>query len=197
MSKKQIIQIIVILLVLVNSVVLGMLWWKQSPNKQKLPSGSAKEYLAKELAFTQQQQANFDLLRQEHLNGMKDLRDETREAKESLFEYVSADVLDSTAVKEALQRVGNVEMKKDQLTLDHFRKVRKMLTPDQQKKFDTIIKDVMRMMSRQQAPGMQPGPGGDGRRPPPDRHMNDQRGEGPPPEDGERPHRDDPPPPQQ
>ena len=158
MSKKLIIQIIVIVLVFVNTLVLGILWWKQSNVKEQLPAGPPNNYIVKELSLSKEQVAQFEELRKEHFTAMQVIRTETRALKEALFENVSTPDVDSNAVNILLTQIGKMEMDKERLTLLHFRKVRTILTPFQQEKFDSIINNVIRMMGRPAGQGMRERP---------------------------------------
>ena len=83
------------------------------------------------------------------------------------------DVNDSTKKAAADNVAKNLE-RLDLLTFEHFKEVRAMCTPGQQKKFDEIIENVLQMIASGPPPG-RPGPNGRDHMPPPDDHI-------PPPE---------------
>jgi periplasmic protein CpxP/Spy len=165
---KRIIIITVIVLLLVNTAVLALLWWDKKPAFHQPPGGNAKEFIKKELALTPQQVQQYDEMREIHFSKMQELNKSTRELKEQLFEQISTTDTSNQELNNLLQQIGNNEMQKDRITVEHFRHVRSILTEEQKEKFDKIIKDVMRMFGRPQPPGFRRGPrppgapGGDG-----------------------------------
>jgi Spy/CpxP family protein refolding chaperone len=81
---------------------------------------------------------------------MKPLSDSIRAAKTAFFGLVKDASASDSLINAAEQKIRNLQTQADKLTFDHFRKVRNIFTPDQQKKFDDF---VQKMMQR-------PGPGG-------------------------------------
>jgi Spy/CpxP family protein refolding chaperone len=145
---RRIIMVMVIILLLVNTVVLSLLWWNKRPGNQPRNGGNAKEFIRKELALDAQQLQQFEKMRNDHFEKMQDINDKTRQLKEQLYIQVSA--TDTAALNNLLQQIGNNEMERDRITVEHFRQLRNILNNDQQHKFDNIIKDVMRMVGRPQ-----------------------------------------------
>jgi hypothetical protein len=162
MSKSKLWIAIVVVLLVVNTILLVFLWMGKRP--RKMMGGSAKDYLTKQL--------NDD---------MKDLKD-------NMFDNLSTNNIDSNKVKGLLQQIGENEKGRDSITFYHFRKLRTILTAEQQQKFDKIIKNVLRMMGPPpQAPPIRDRPGGG----PP---MGEPRpGDEPRPENGPRPGDTEPP----
>jgi Spy/CpxP family protein refolding chaperone len=169
MAKSKIWLIVVVALLLANSLVLGMLWFNKKP-KPPMAGGSAKEFLIKELNLTTSQQKQFDALREKHQENVKEAMDGMRELKDSFFEKISQPNVDSASLKDVLNLMSAKEQQRDLAAFYHFRELRKLLTGEQQQKFDKIIKDVTRMMN-------QPGPKG----PPGGRKDGTPDHEGPPP----------------
>lgn len=171
MNRSRLWIIIVVVLLLVNTAVLAMLWFKR-PHEGPPPGGGAKNFLIKELNLTADQQKKFDALREGHQERTRQVMDGMKELKDALVEKISSTQPDSSGIDNLTKNIAEKERQRDLLTVYHFRSFRAILTPDQQNKFDKILKEVMRMMSGPQRPP----PGRErGERPPGD------AGDGPPP----------------
>lgn len=175
MKQSRLWIIIVVVLLLLNTAVLAMLWFKRPPQVPP-PGGNAKDFLVKELQLTPAQQQQFDSLRRGHQQQVKDAMDGMKELKDALVEQVTKPQADAAAIDSLTKAINEKERKRETITVYHFRALRGILTPQQQARFDKILKDVLRMMSN----------GGGGQRPPqgpPGRG----RGDRPPGDSGEMP----------
>jgi periplasmic protein CpxP/Spy len=177
---------IVVVLLVVNTILLVFLWMGKRP--RRMLGGTAKEYLTKELSLNDVQVKQYDQLRDEHIGAIRKLNDAMKDLKDNMFDNLPTNNVDSNKVKGLLQQIGENEIARDSITFYHFRKLRTILTAEQQQKFDKIIKNVLRMMGpppqgppmrdrRGAGPPMGEPPPGDETRP----------GNGPPPEDSEPP----------
>jgi periplasmic protein CpxP/Spy len=186
MSKSKLWIAIVVVLLVVNTILLVFLWMGKRP--RKMMGGSAKDYLTKELSLNEAQVKQYDQLRDEHIGAIRQLNDDMKDLKDNMFDNLSTNNIDSNKVKGLLQQIGENEKGRDSITFYHFRKLRTILTAEQQQKFDKIIKNVLRMMGPPpQAPPIRDRPGGG----PP---MGEPRpGDEPRPENGPRPGDTEPP----
>jgi hypothetical protein len=112
-------------------------------------------------------------------------RQQMRRLKDALFENLKTPA-DDTDADSIAREIGRLQTAIDQNTYQHFKAVRAMLKPAQQKKFDDVIQSVLRNMGG--PPPRREGPGGRGF-PPDGPPPHGEHPEGPPP--GE--HREGPP----
>ena len=178
-----------LLLIIMNIATLATLWVIKDRRPQKHNAGvsGVTDFLVKELGFDSVQKKQLLLLREEHQEKMMEMRGKTRDAKDALFGLLEQpNVADSVVEKAAFASVYN-DQQQDLLTFRHFQKIRNLCTPAQKTKFDSIIKEVIRLMGPP-PPGNQPGG------PPPPLH-GDRHPDGPPPPGADN--REPPPPPQQ
>jgi Spy/CpxP family protein refolding chaperone len=187
MKNYRILIAVVIVLIIVNCVLLAAFWYKQQNFPGRIgPPAAANEYLSKELKLTADQEKNYTVMRKAHFELTRKLNEQIRSLRDSLFENIKIPVLDSGATIALEKRIGLIQIQLDNVTLNHFRKFRSILTAEQQEKFDHIIKNALHMMG---GPPRGPRPGGPGgMRPPNGMPPPDGAGQGPPP--------DGPPPPQ-
>lgn len=166
--KQKILVTAVVVLLLLNTAMIVFMWLNRPEKKGPLPQGNVNEFLRTELNLTTEQEAQFEAERRIHFENMRPLHDAAKEKRNELFDQISVPDNNANKIEQLSAELTAAESKKEVLTVTHFRKLRSLLSKEQQDKFDKIFKDVLRMMSG----------GGPG-----------QRG-GPPPRDGEGP-RDD------
>lgn len=187
MKSVKILIAIVLLLVLVNCALLAVFWLQRGKGPgQDGPPQRAHEFLTKELGLTKAQEQAYEKMRTSHFETTRSLNDANRKLHDSLFSYINTPALDTPTVARLEKEIAHNQTQIEKATLLHFRELRNMLNTDQQKKFDGVIKDALRMMGGPPRGGRM-GPGGmppprDGQGPPPGQAPP--TGEGPPPEQG-------------
>ena len=186
MNKYKIIIAITVLLLLLNTTLLGFLWFgKKSTASAPAPGptggpGMVENLLKEKLSLTDDQVKQFRVLREAHFSLNKKLMDSLHIQKDQLFSMLGKSAANSAAVDSLTNIISRIEKQKDLNTFDHFSKVRGMLTPEQQGKFDVVINDILRMVAGPQPGGRMPAPMR-GDRPPPPCEGHPPPGEGPPP----------------
>jgi protein CpxP len=168
-SKNKILVWVVIFLMIANVAVLATIWIMH--NNSRPQRGTPADYLVKELGLNDEQQNKLHALAKEHHEQSEKIKEQIKNARHDLFKLLQQPEINDSAKKTAADNVAKNLEQLDLLTFDHFKEVRTICTPQQQKKFDEIIEDVLQMIAS--APP-RPQPGND-RRPPRDDHM-------PPPE---------------
>jgi Spy/CpxP family protein refolding chaperone len=206
MKNFKFLIIIVILLVIINCVLLGSLWFTKyhmAGPPMGGPPERANDYLIRELKMTPAQVKQYDAMRKQHFETTRKLNDQNRLLRDEFFKNIQTPVLDKVAVDSLQNKISANSFTLDTTTLFHFRKLRTILTDEQKTKFDKIIQNALHMMGGPQKGGGGPGgPPPNGMRPPdgppgkngmhpPLRHrpgMHPPPGGGPPPRpDGSRP----------
>ena len=154
-KNKWIIALIIVLLVC-NAVTIALFWTRHRPGHP--PSGrDAAAYIIRELQMDKSQQDKYEALIKEHRAASGRLREDIKSAKDNLYSLLQLQEKDSAAVTTATEKVKEQLGKLEMVTFEHFKKVRAICDPAQQKKFDAIIKNVLEMMK--------PGPRGPGHPP--------------------------------
>lgn len=180
MKKYKIIIAVTILLLLLNTVLLGLLWFGKKP--QPPFQGPIEQLLKEKLSLTEDQVKQFRTLKEEHQKLNRAILDSMRPCKDALFALLGKEPAGSRSVDSLTGIIGNYEKRKDINTFEHFSKVRQILNPEQQKTFDGTINDILRTLGRQQHPPGDrppfPPPGHDG--PPPGHEQGPPPGQNPP-----------------
>jgi hypothetical protein len=146
MENKRFLNIIVILLLLLNFGTLGFLWFgrHQGPPPPP-PHGNAADFLTHELSLTADQQKKFSDLRELHHHRVTEIQDSIHMLREKFFDELptgSTGRADSLAME-----IGKKQTELERVTFDHFRQVRMLCDAGQQKKFDNVIQEALRMMA--------------------------------------------------
>ncbi|WP_462255175.1 Spy/CpxP family protein refolding chaperone [Ferruginibacter sp.] len=158
---------IIILLMLTANIVTLVLLWTHKSNNNSLPgqppvAGQVFEFVTKELQLNAAQQQAYKILREEHQKGQRALQDSIRKAKDIFFALLQQPATADTQIQILSSKVAEAEQQLEIFNFKHFQKLRAICNADQQKKFDSIIKDVLRRLApgRRQGPpppGMEPG----------------------------------------
>lgn len=158
MKNSKTLMIVVIVLIAINCLLIGTLWYNNYRPKTPPPTGSAFEYLSKELKLTPAQVKQYEILRDRHFNFTSKVNREMRMARDSFFDGLGNPSVNSATVNQVEQRILTRQQMLDTATFYHFRKLRAILTPRQQEKFDGVIQNVLRMMAGPHGPeGQHPG----------------------------------------
>lgn len=154
LSKNKILFWAVILLMIANVAILVTLWL--APNQQRKNKGTPADYLIKELALNKEQQNKLHEMAKEHHAQSIKIRGQIKEARHDFFELLNQPVVTDSMKKSAAENVSKNLEQLDLLTFNHFKQLREICTPQQQKKFDEIIEEVLQMIASGPPPGKPP-----------------------------------------
>ncbi len=178
MKKNTIWTIIVIILVCINSIVLVLVWRHGKPSLFDKRHAPTQEFLIQQLNMSQTQIEKFEVLRRAHHQTVEDLNEKINLLKDSLFKNIGNGYTKQKTIDSLLNKIGENYALINKTTFNHFHDLRLILTPQQQKKLDGIINQVLQMLNRQGPPN---GPGNGDMPPPP---PNNDRPNGGRPNDG-------------
>ena len=186
MKSVKILVGIVVLLVLINCALLTLFWRQRGKGPgADGPPQRAHEFLTEELKLDNAQDQAYEKMRTSHFEFTRGLNQANHQLRDSLFEYIQTPGLDTPTVTRLEKQIAFNQAELEKATLLHFRELRSILNADQQKKFDGVIKDALRMIGGPPRGGRGSNgmpPPRDGHRPPPGE--GPPHGEGPPPGEG-------------
>lgn len=126
-----------------------------------------KDFIVKELGFSESQIAQFKENSKEHHKTMKRISDEIKILKDELFGKLSDDSVDEATIDSISALIGEKESVKDKEVFYHFKMIQELSNAKQKEKFKAIIMDALRQGDQGNRP---PRLGeGEGHRPPPPR----------------------------
>ncbi len=148
-SKNRWEGVALLILVLMNLGTLTALWlirdYRQSPPSQT--GAGVVDFIVKELNFDSTQKKQLILLREDHQQKIKQVRRKNRDAKDVFFGLLKDSSLSEDALNKAAIASAEFDAETAKLTFRHFQEIRKICTPEQRKKFDRVIAEVLRMMA--------------------------------------------------
>lgn len=137
------------LLLLLNIALLVLLFVK-SPKRQGARfegNEGPRNYIISELKLDPQQQKQYLQMVDEHHARVLVLEKEIHAMRDTLVLNLRTGSPSDSLVHAITERVGTKQQELDQVTFDHFMKLRNICTPEQQKRFGEIIQDVLRRMA--------------------------------------------------
>jgi periplasmic protein CpxP/Spy len=153
MKTTRILTIAVVLLLLINAAMLIFMLKQRKPASKGQRRGGPFEMMVKELNMSEQQQAEYKKMKEEHFNSVRPLLDSVRAAKQSFFNLAKEPVVNDSTVTAYSNRVAQFQSAADKQILDHFRKVRGLFKDEQQKKFDEFVQKMMQGRGRKDSSG--------------------------------------------
>ncbi len=163
-NKSKFFTILVVGLLLLNTSVVVFLLVKRDkhhPPPHPQQQGGAFNFLVKELSFDSAQIKQYQGLRNNHKQTMDSIRNEMRVVKDSLFNLLKTNNSSDVIVQQKLNCIAQSERCIDEITFNHFKRVRAICNVAQQTKFDEVIATAMKM----NAPQHQSPPPRDGKPP--------------------------------
>lgn len=137
--KSKLLYVLLVVLVLANAVLIFMLL-----NKPHLKPKSPDSFLINELNLSDKQLNKFEELRFSHREEMRVVMDEMKPLKDKLFNFKD----NSTNRDSIANLIGDLESKKEIITYTYFNDLRNVCKGNQKKRFDRVIRKVMRRASR-------------------------------------------------
>lgn len=134
----------IVLVLLISNIVLAFLLTGSNTEKRtdkKKPEDRVSAWY-KEVGLEQSQIDTFKLLKEDYFKVMKPIWGEIRSLKDSLYGQLNKSPEDSV-VNNLLNAISQKNLISDSNTFSHFSRLRKMCTPEQQVRFDTIIPKML------------------------------------------------------
>ncbi len=138
----------VVSLVTLNIILLLTIWHSYSRHggPPRHDGGPAKKII-NDLNLSATQTAEFEKLKEQHHSSMLELQKKGRELRDEFFELLKQEHPDPTQITEKAGAIAENQKQIEMITFSHFESVRKMCSPEQKKKFDEMIGDILRKMS--------------------------------------------------
>jgi hypothetical protein len=158
--KNQFLVWAIVCLLILNLATLTIFWLGRARTHPPSHPARASDFIIKELALNEEQKKSYLDLVSEHRRLAGGHRKNIKDAKNRFFDLLKNHSAGDSLKQAALKEISTHTEQLDLVTFDHFQKVRALCTPAQQKKFDTIIQEVLNMMAvpRPPAGGSRGGP---------------------------------------
>lgn len=140
-SKNKLLLIAVIGLLLINIAML-FFFLNRDPEKRG-PRGGREarmtEFLKQKVGFNAKQLEQYDTLSKQHREKIRSSFDEMRNSKERLLKDLGASAFSDSAMQLAAAQSAGIQKEMELKMLQHFADIRRICTPDQQPKFDSLF----------------------------------------------------------
>ena len=143
MKTTRILTIAVVLLLITNLVLVAFMVMDKKKSGEKRNQGfraEAPELMVKTLKMSDQQQADFKKMKEEHFKMVKPYFDSVRVAKRAFFDLVKNPALNDSLME--VSRGCDKQAMLDKITLNHFRSVRNIFTAEQQPGYDSLLRKM-------------------------------------------------------
>jgi len=148
MDNTKFFKIVILVLLLINIATLTFMWsTSQRPQNLQPRPPDVGEFLTQKLQLTEAQQKQFEALKQAHHEKVETLRENNKKLHNDFFDLLKQPNIDTTTINMAADAIMMNQKAIEMATFYHFEEVRSICTPDQQKMFDEVIKEALRMMS--------------------------------------------------
>jgi Na+-transporting NADH:ubiquinone oxidoreductase subunit NqrC len=149
-SKNRALVLIIVLLLLTNVALLAYFLWLKPPDK---PAAIDKnrdrlaEALKNDVGFNDSQLAEYKKIKDAQWDKMKSRFDDLRKTKDNFFHLLSMENTNDSILNSAADSIAYRQKALDLGAFAHFKEVRKLCTPDQQPKYDSLVQRMFRRMA--------------------------------------------------
>ena len=138
MKTNRFYKIIISVLILINIGTLFFLW--KGPKRPKHPE---RNELVEMLDLSGNAKTKILALQDNHFKKKDALIKRSRNLHESLFKSFNNESKDSTEIKMLIDKIVENQRETEQMTFDYFKVVSSLCTPDQQKRLQELIHNVL------------------------------------------------------
>jgi Spy/CpxP family protein refolding chaperone len=138
------IQVLVLILVLINTIVLIYIFViKQGPNQAPRPG----KFIIESLELDENQISSFEKMKRDHRSQMNKLDEEYKDLLTQYLNGLKEKQLDSVKNKTLEEKMAAIQIEKARITFSHFAKVKSICREDQQKKLIQIVPELINVMA--------------------------------------------------
>ena len=149
-SRNKVLIFFVIFLVLTNIAMLVYFTSIRKPAARARAHGERQGpvtgLLQNEIGFDKQQMFIFDSLKQQHRVAIKPLFDALGKSKDNFYQLIGKGSVSDTVLKAAAADIGEKQSALDIQFYQNFLSIRKICTPEQQVKFDSLMPETASKM---------------------------------------------------
>ncbi len=139
MKTTRFYKLIIVVLILINLTTLFFLW-----KGHKRPKHPERNELVELLDLSGNAKIKILALQDDHFKKKDALINRSRNLHESLFQSFNDESKDSTEIKMLIDKIVENQRETEQMTFDYFKVVNSLCTPDQQKRLQELIHDVLK-----------------------------------------------------
>jgi periplasmic protein CpxP/Spy len=142
MNKNKILVVLIVLLLLANMAWLFLYIKKDKQPRREGRRMFLQSQLEKEAGFSKEQIAQFETLRERQRTQMQPLLDSMEKLRGQVFDIAIKTNNDSSVIR-SISQVAAIQQKIDLQRLENMREAKRICTPQQIPKFDSLMKRMM------------------------------------------------------
>jgi periplasmic protein CpxP/Spy len=147
MNKTTFLTIGIVGLLLLNAVTLFILFRMQGEkDHQGREGGGPANFIVDQLRLDENQQKQFADLRHAHQDFVRKHHGEEKNLHDAYFNLLKTDHPDKTQVDSIAGLMANKHKELEEITFEHFQKLRAICRDDQKKLFDETIDEIAKMV---------------------------------------------------
>jgi protein CpxP len=150
-KNRLLLSIIAVLVILDLATVWFILFGPRPPGPPR--GGEPPERLIEhELGFSPEQMNRYTDLREEFFRKGRVKAEAQASAREALLDLLKNQDVSEDEIRQRASVIGNIETGRSIDVYEHFRAVRAICSPEQQRKLDAIIRDILMKVGRPPGP---------------------------------------------
>ncbi|GIZ08848.1 Spy/CpxP family protein refolding chaperone [Flavobacterium sp. UMI-01] len=151
MNKIKVLTIAVIALVMLNlSMIVFFMVIK--PKEFRDRRNGPRKLIIEKLHFDAQQQAQFEVLVDNHIHKVKSFDKQIQQTKESLYAQLSLPKVDIRTKDSLINVLADLQKQIETARFNHFKKIRKICnTPEQKEDFKELTVELSKMFSHRRS----------------------------------------------
>jgi protein CpxP len=164
----------VMLLVILNALALGALWWTRvgppdpgtETSFRRFGQGAGRmrmrrtqdnppdvvDFIERELSFDTEQTQSLRTLREQFFADSFQVRESIHTVKKSMMQAVFGSEADANHIEEMAIKIGQLHTRMELIQSNHFEEIRSLCRPEQKEQFMHLLDDILHM-TRPEAPG--------------------------------------------
>jgi periplasmic protein CpxP/Spy len=146
LSRNKVLLTIIAILLVTNLVML-VLFLKMKPRPQERKKLGFTEKLKSQVGFSPQQMAIFEPKRKIFWTSVRERFDEIKKTKESFYKYMYDPSIPDSVLEAKADLIGTQQKNLDLYVIRHFKETRKLCTPEQLPKYDSLLPPLIERMT--------------------------------------------------
>jgi protein CpxP len=147
LSRNKILVSIIAILLITNLVMLITFFRVCKPNPAETKKPGFTEKLKNDVGFTPEQIAVFEPKKKVFWKRMRERFDEIKKTKETFYHQMYDPAIPDSTLESYADVIGKQQKELDLQVIRHFRDIRKMCTPEQLPKFDSLLPPIIERMT--------------------------------------------------
>ena len=142
-SKNSTFIIVIAILLLSNFLLIYFLLSPKDHGKHEAREKVMKEFLKKDIGFTEQQMAQYDTLNKQSKDKIKVVFDALRDNKEQQLKLLAAANFSNSAIASTAAQSSDMQRNIEVQILQQFKAIRTLCNKEQEQKFDSLFYKVL------------------------------------------------------